>query len=82
MKTHPVGSTLSWREIPRAEWPPTIASLDPKYVAVAKGSVDIVTRPFFDGGWGYNVPRSRDDLLMPAECYSEPSKGVFWHGPC
>ena len=82
MRTHPVGPKSGWREIPKAEWPPTIASLNPEYVSVTKGSVDIVTRPFFDGGWGYNVPRGKHDLLMPLDCYSEPSEGVFWHGPC
>jgi hypothetical protein len=82
MKTHPAGPKSSWREIPKTDWPPSIASLKPKYVTVADGSVDIVTRPFFDGGWGYNVPRAKRDLPMPFECYSEPSKGVFWHGPC
>ena len=82
MRTHPAGPRGSWHELPKADWPPSIASLNPKYVAVAKGSVDIVTRPFFDGGWGYNVPRAKRDLPMPLECYSEPSDGVFWHGPC
>ena len=82
MRTHPVPPTSSWRKVPKAEWPPTIASFNPEWVTVTHGSVDILTRPFFDGGWGYNVPRSQDDLPMPADCYSEPSKGVFWHGPC
>ena len=82
MGTHPVAPQSSWRNIPKAEWPPTIASLNPSGVTVYAGGVDIMTRPSFDGGWGYNVPRNRRDLLMPANCYSEPSAGVFWHGPC
>lgn len=82
MRTHPVEAHASGRDIPRAEWPPTIASLNPQWVAVRQGSVDIMTRTFFDGGWGYNVPRDARDLPMPKRCYSEPIKGVFWHGPC
>jgi hypothetical protein len=82
MATKPVRRGASWRELPSAEWPPTIASLHPKRVTIYSDSVDIVTRPFFDGGWGYNVPRSMRGLPMPVNCYSEPSEGVFWHGPC
>jgi len=51
-------------------------------VIIFPNSVDINTRTFFDGGWGYNVPRSKRDLPMPADCYSEPIEGVFWHEPC
>jgi hypothetical protein len=82
MRTHPVDPQASGRAIPRAEWPQAIASLNPQWVSVRHGSVDIETRTFFDGGWGYNVPRSERDLSMPKRCYSEPSEGVFWHGPC
>ena len=82
MRTHPVDPQASGRDIPKAEWPPTIASLNPRWVEVRRGSVDIETTTFFDGGWGYNVPRSQRDLSMPKRCYSEPSEGVFWHGPC
>ena len=82
MRTHPIGARASEREVPRAEWPPAIASLNPRWVAVRQGSVDIMTRTFFDGGWGYNVPRSVRDLPMPKRCYSEPTEGVFYHSPC
>ena len=82
MRTHPIELRASGRDVPKAEWPPAIASLDPKWVSVRQGSVDIMTRPFFDGGWGYNVPRLERDLPMPRRCYSEPAAGVFWHGPC
>lgn len=79
MKFAPVSSR---RELPQAELPPAIASLQPRFVLVGRNGVDIVTRPFMDGGWGYNVPRTKADLPMPADCYSEPVRGVFWHGPC
>ena len=82
MRSHPVDPASNARDVPRTEWPPAIASLNPVWVDVRVGSVDIITREFFDGGWGYNVPRSKRDLSMPARCYSEPSEGVYWHGPC
>ena len=43
-----------------------------------------MTKPFFDGGWGYGVPRSgkKEDLGMVLGCWSEVSPGLFWHGPC
>ncbi len=49
---------------------------------VHSSGVEIVTKSGFDGGYGYEVPRTKADLSMPAACYSEPSPGVFWHNPC
>jgi hypothetical protein len=72
----------NWRKVPKGKWPATIAGLHPEDVTVHTWGVDIVTKPYFDGGYGYEVPRSKADLPMAAACYSEPSKGVFWHGPC
>jgi hypothetical protein len=69
--------------VPKAHWPDEIARLQPKEVSVHPWGVDIIVQRGFDGGWGYHVPRrDKSDLPMPAMCYSEPSKGVFWHGPC
>ena len=82
MTLYPVETTQSRREIPKDEWPSSIASLRPESVTVHWWGVDITTRPYFDGGWGYEIPRHGQELPMPAECYSEPSQGVFWHGPC
>jgi len=44
--------------------------------------VDITTKEFFDGGWGYGFASNKQDLSMLEECWSELGDGVFWHGPC
>jgi len=82
MAARPAKSPPGWTEIPGNEWPPAIASLHPFNVTVFEWGVDITTKPYFDGGWGYEIARSKNGLPMPAGCYSEPSPGVFWHGPC
>jgi hypothetical protein len=82
MATHSIKSPKGWTEIPKNRLPPVIAGLQPYSVIINQGSVDILIRPDFDGGWGYEVPRNKRGLSMPIECYSEPSEGVFWHSPC
>jgi hypothetical protein len=82
MKTHPPERPRNWRKIPKGQWPATIAGLRPEDVTVHTWGVDIMTKAYFDGGYGYEVPRSKANHPMPAACYSEPSQGVFWHGPC
>ncbi|MES2987881.1 MAG: hypothetical protein V4808_08240 [Pseudomonadota bacterium] len=84
MATHPVNPPKNWVTVPQDEWPPAIAKLQPEMVTVYNGSVNILTKPFFDGGWGYGVPQSGkvEDLGMLPQCWSEVSRGVFWHGPC
>lgn len=69
-------------QVRKSEWPAVIASLEPEYVAVCDWGLAIWIKPYFDGGWGYDVPRSGREPPMPAGCYSEPGEGVFWHGPC
>ena len=80
--SHPIKPSEHWVHVPESEWPPVIASLKPEWVTVYRWGVDIYVIPFFDGGWGYQVGRSKQDLPMLPGCYSEPSPGVFWHGPC
>lgn len=82
MTTHPARPLEGWIEIPKGQWPPAIASLDPEIVTIRQWGVEITVKSYFDGGWGYEIPRNKRDLPMPAQCYSEPSEGVFWHGPC
>ncbi len=82
MKTHPPEQPGKWKDIPKDQWPTAISSLHPEAVTVYVWGVDITTKAYLDGGYGYEVPRSKADLPMPAACYSEPSQGVFWHGPC
>lgn len=68
--------------VPKSHWPQAIASLQPHTVYVRASDVRILTKPYFDGGWGYEIVRDRRDLGMLPECYRELIQGVFWHGPC
>ena len=82
MQTNAPARPSKWKDVPKDQWPTAISSLHPEAVTVHVSGVDIMTKAYFDGGYGYEVPRSKVDLLMPAACYSEPSQGVFWHRPC
>ncbi len=82
MKTHAPEQPTKWKHVPKDHWPTAISRLHPEAVTVHAWGVDIATKAYFDGGYGYEVPRNKVDLPMPAACYSEPSRGVFWHGPC
>jgi hypothetical protein len=82
MAKHPLEPPKRWAEIPKSEWPPSIASLQPEIVTVHEWGVHIWIKPFFDGGWGYEIPRDPKVKPMPEGCYSEPGPGVFWHDPC
>lgn len=82
MTTHPPEQPGNPRMVPKTQWPRAIASLRPEKVTVHSRGVDITIKAGFDGGWGYEIPRRKSDLSMPAGCYSEPSQGVFWYGPC
>lgn len=82
MKAHAPIPPSKWLEIPKGQWPTAISKLHPEAVTVHSWGVDIMTKAYFDGGYGYEVPRSKAELPMPAACHSEPSQGVFWHGPC
>ncbi|WP_448662310.1 hypothetical protein ACG3SL_16815 [Sphingomonas sp. CJ20] len=80
--THPADAARHYSEVPKSEWPAAIANLHPERVVVHEWGVDVVIKSYFDGGWGYHVAEQRRDLPMLDGCYSEISKGVFWHGPC
>ncbi|AJP72567.1 hypothetical protein TS85_13490 [Sphingomonas hengshuiensis] len=82
MAANPVNPAQPWVDIPEQALPPAIASLRPHDVTVYRWGVAITIKPFFDGGWGYEVPRKKGDFGMLPECYSEVGPGVFWHGPC
>jgi hypothetical protein len=82
MATYPLGPSGQSAHIPKGKWPPTIAKLEPYSVIVRHGMVDITTKPFFDGGWGYGFAFDKQDLTMLVECWSELGHGVYWHGPC
>jgi len=80
--THPIDPSKGWAEVPWHEWPPAIASLRPAMVILHAHNVLIFIVPFFDGGWGYEIPLGEAQPGMPLECYEQPYQGVFWHGPC
>jgi len=82
MATYVFDPADPWPELPRSQWPPAIASLQPKTVSVRREQVLIAIVPFFDGGWGYEVVRKKEDLQMPLECYLELPGDVYWHDPC
>ena len=80
--TYPISPTEQRADVPRDKWPPAIARLKPDSVIVRHGMVDIRTKPYFDGGWGYGFAWDKQNLPMMVECWSELGYGVFWHGPC
>jgi hypothetical protein len=80
--TYPIDPVQGWTIVPERDWPTAIASLEPEFVVVSGREVNITILPFFDGGWGYEIVESKDELGMLEGCYSEPYPGVFWHGPC
>jgi poly(3-hydroxybutyrate) depolymerase len=82
MVAYPVGPTAQSAHVPKDKWPPAISSLKPYSVVVRHGMVDITTKPFFDGGWGYGFATDKRNLTMLVECWSELGQGVYWHGPC
>jgi hypothetical protein len=67
--------------VPEADWTPAIAGLKPKFVTVYPEGVDIVTKPYFDGGYGYFVLRDGQHLPDPRERYSTLNHGVYWYRP-
>jgi hypothetical protein len=82
MTSHPAKPPLHYQNVSQSQWPQAIADLKPERVVVREWGVDIVTKSYFDGGWGYHIAARRRDLPMPSGCYSEISRGIFWHGPC
>jgi hypothetical protein len=69
------------RDLPKAAWPRTIAALRPEFVWVDSDGVEIMTKPYFDGGWGYFVPRDPRTPPEPAGRFEKAGEGVYWHHP-
>lgn len=82
MAAYPLSLPAQYADVPKDKWPPVIASLKPSSVTVRHGMVDITTKEYFDGGWGYGFALDKRDLTMLVECWSELGHGVYWHGPC
>jgi hypothetical protein len=82
MVAYQIDPSEDYVDISRDKWPPAIRDLKPFSVSVRHGMVNIVTKPFFDGGWGYGFAVDKRHLTMLVECWSELGHGVYWHGPC
>lgn len=67
--------------VPESQWPLSIAGLRPETVTVYPDGVNISIKAYFDGGWGYFIPRHQEQVPEPAGRFSEVSKGVLWYGP-
>lgn len=76
MKTYPVGADVPSNRLPRV-----IASLKPTLVMINEDGVHILTKPYFDGGWGYFVPRKARVLPEPVERFRDVGQGVYWWEP-
>ena len=76
MKMYPAGA-----EADRPKWPREIASLKPEFVMIETDGVHIMKRAYFDGGWGYFVPRSKGKLPEPVERFEDAGAGVYWWHP-
>lgn len=68
--------------IAKGHWPPAVAALHPVNVVVQNGTLNITTKPYLDGGWGYGFARDKRDLGMLAACWSSLGQDMYWHGPC
>ena len=82
MEAYPANPAWASDPVQRSEWPPVIASLDPEIVIVHRGWVYVMTEPFMDGGWGYEVVSDKEDLRMPPGCYMELRQRLYWRSPC
>ena len=67
--------------VPQDRWPRHIASLKPDFVSVDQYGADITTKAYFDGGYGYFVPRQGQGTPGPAERYRKLAPGIYWFRP-
>jgi hypothetical protein len=61
--------------------PPAIASLKPDFVSIDADGVYITTKAYFDGGWGYFVPRDRRTQPQPSGRFTKLGAGIYWYAP-
>lgn len=73
--------TRTYATVPKSRWPRAIAGLKPFDVTVFPDGVDIMTKPYFDGGWGYFVARNERKPPQPAGRFSDLGDGVYWYHP-
>lgn len=68
-------------EVPKPKWPRAIASLEPDFVSIYADGVHITTKAYFDGGWGYFVPRREQSPPEPVDRIEDVGQGVYWWHP-
>jgi hypothetical protein len=68
-------------ELRRENWPPAIATLSPEFVHINPRGIYITTKPYFDGGWGYFIPRLEGVLPEPVGRFEPVGSGVYWWHP-
>lgn len=78
MKAYPANAD---EFVPKARWPRIVASFEPEFVLINPDGVHIMTKPYFDGGWGYFVPRKERELPEPVERFEDVGQGVYWWHP-
>jgi hypothetical protein len=61
---------------------PAMANLKPEFVQVKQEGVYITTTAYFDGGWGYFVPRDEQVTPEPASCFTKIGQSIYWYEPC
>ena len=78
MSDHQTESSVS---IPEDRWPPAIARLEPEFVSIVSDGAYLMMKPYFDGGWGYFIPRDPGELPEPAGRFSALGQDVYWYRP-
>jgi hypothetical protein len=78
MRVHPAEKN---DPLPKGEWPHAIASLQPAFVSVDQQGVNIMVKPYFDGGYGYYVLKHGQELPGPPGRYSKLDEGIYWYRP-
>lgn len=71
----------TYAAVPKARWPTNITNLRPYSVTVFPDGLEITMKPYFDGGWGYFVPRRGRNLPQPVGRFSALGEGVYWFHP-
>jgi hypothetical protein len=72
-------SSKSVLVLPKRRWPEAIMSLKPENVTISADGVDILIRPFFDGGSGYFIPFKDGVLPEPTGRFEPVGQGVYWY---
>jgi hypothetical protein len=78
LASHPAGAP---QQLPPNQLPQGITRLHPQLVIAEAEGLEIVTKPYFDGGWGYYVRRPGRELPQPKARFSELGTGVYWFHP-